>query len=116
MPSNSSNLLNSTASPLSGAEIKIIVADAINGTIINTTSVRTDSFGAFSVTTDALLFTHYDPLGSVLVPLFTLPSSREVLVIAYFEGNENTFPTYQVGQQILTSGSDPCADFIGLPC
>jgi hypothetical protein len=59
-------------------EIQIIVlAEPDKNRISNVTSVRTDEFGFF------------------WAPVYA-PPPRVLLVIAYFEGNENIFPTYEV--------------------
>jgi hypothetical protein len=86
-PSNSWNQINFTAAPLRDVEVQIIILNTTTGgEIINTTSVTTDSLGTFSVTIR---------MPSVFVlPIWAPPSS--ILVVGYFEGDENTFPTYEV--------------------
>jgi hypothetical protein len=77
MTSSPPNQLNFTFEPIPYAEIQIIVEDETyhTTTIINATSVKTDESGYFWTSVYA-------------------PHPRVLLVIAYFEGNENSFPTY----------------------
>jgi len=60
---------------LPDAEIQIIVAGETDNAIINATTVTTDESGFFWTSVHA-------------------PPPRVLLVIAYFEGSENIFPTY----------------------
>jgi hypothetical protein len=100
---NSTNEQHFTAAPLRDAEVKIITADATDPRIINTTSVRTDSLGTFSIVVDHW-FCGHDATYLNPCPLGRL-DEREVVVFAYFEGNENVSSTYDVRQ--VTVPADP---------
>jgi len=70
-PPNRLNFAYEQFSP--NAEIQIIIAGETDNTITNVTSVRIDESGFF------------------WIPIYA-PPPRILVVIAYFEGNENIFP------------------------
>jgi hypothetical protein len=72
-------------SPLADAEVRIFLLNATDYTIVNTTTARTDSFGFFMADMRTPNVPTTIPAGPSPEPPF--------LIFAYFEGNENSFPT-----------------------
>lgn len=90
---------NPDSKPVSGANILIIVGNATDNRVINTTTATTDNFGTFSI--------------PIKLPSLNIPQSSSYsplplfLIVGSFEGNENNYPTYQI-KTINPSPPTPC--------
>jgi hypothetical protein len=90
-------------SPVPNAEILIIFVNRTDDTIINTTSVRTDSIGYFSAEQGI-------PRLNTSELEFATKAESDIEVVAYFDGTENIFPSYGISEARLlqlTAGPTP---------
>ena len=93
------SLPNPDSKPVSGANILIILGNATDNKMINTTTATTDKFGTFSIpmklpSLNTSQFSLYSPL-----PIF--------LIVGSFDGNEKNYPTYQI-KTVNPSPPNPC--------